>query len=79
VYDVICGAVWGSVTKSFSQKIGGESRGENLNGGHWRRLAHECGLNPKQVFERVRALASLAHKESEAAAAEVAALPAGGA
>jgi serine/threonine-protein kinase HipA len=77
MYDVICGAVWGSVTKSFAQKIGGESRGENLDGSHWRQLARECGLNPKQVFERVSALAILAIKESEAAAGEVAAMPAG--
>jgi serine/threonine-protein kinase HipA len=78
MYDVICGAIWGSVTKGFAQKIGGESRGENLTGAHWRRLARECGLNPKQVFERLGALASLALKESEAAAAEVASMPAGG-
>jgi serine/threonine-protein kinase HipA len=78
MYDVICGAVWGSVTKSFAQKIGGESRGETLEGSHWRRLARECGLNPKQVFERLRVLASLALGETKAAAAEVAAMPAGG-
>src|SRR5215813_1049826 len=60
MYDVICGAVWGSVTKSFAQTIGGESRGENLDQSHWRALARECGLNPKQVFERIGALASLA-------------------
>ncbi len=78
MYDVICGAVWGSVTKSFAQKIGGESRGENLDGSHWRRLARECGLNPKQVFERIEALASLALRETNAAAAEVASMPAGG-
>jgi serine/threonine-protein kinase HipA len=77
LYDVVCGSVWASVTKSFAQRIGGESRGENLDGSHWRRLAHECGLNAKQVFERVGALASLALKESEAAAAEVASMPAG--
>jgi serine/threonine-protein kinase HipA len=78
MYDVICGAVWGSVTKSFAQKVGGESRGENLEGGHWRRLARECGLNPKQVFERIGTLASLALRETKAAAAEVASMPAGG-
>ena len=72
MYDVICGAVWGSVTKSFAQKIGGESRGRHLEGSHWRRLARECGLNPKQVFERIRVLASLALGETKAAAAEVA-------
>jgi serine/threonine-protein kinase HipA len=78
MYDVICGTVWGSVTKSFAQKIGGESRGENLDGSHWRRLARECGLNPKQVFERIGTLASLALRETKAAAAEVASMPAGG-
>jgi serine/threonine-protein kinase HipA len=78
MYDVICGAVWGSVTKSFAQKIGGESRGENLEGSHWRRLARECGLNPKQVFERIGALASLTLREMHAAAEEVAGMPAGG-
>jgi serine/threonine-protein kinase HipA len=77
MYDVICGAVWGSVTKSFAQKIGGESRGENLEGSHWRRLARECGLNPKQVFERMGTLARLALRETKAAAAEVASMPAG--
>jgi serine/threonine-protein kinase HipA len=78
MYDVICGAVWESVTKNLAQKIGGESRGENLDGRHWRRLARECGLNPKQVFERIGGLASLALRETNAATAEVASMPAGG-
>ncbi len=78
MYDVICGAVWESVTKSFAQKIGGEGRGEHLDSSHWRQLAHECGLNPKQVFERISVLASLALRELEAAATEVVAMPAGG-
>jgi serine/threonine-protein kinase HipA len=77
LYDVICGEVWGSVTKNFAQKIGGESRAEGIEARHWRRLSRECGLNPKQVLERVGALAGLARKESEAATAEVAAMPAG--
>jgi serine/threonine-protein kinase HipA len=58
-------------------RIGGESRGENLEGSHWRRLARECGLNPKQVFERIGTLARLALRETKAAAAEVASMPAG--
>jgi serine/threonine-protein kinase HipA len=77
MYDVICGAVWESVTKSFAQKIGGEGRGENLDGRHWRQLAQDCGLNPKQVFERVAALAKTALRQLDAAATEVAAMPAG--
>jgi serine/threonine-protein kinase HipA len=77
MYDVMCGDPWESVTKSFAQKIGGEGKGVNLNGNHWRRLAHECGLNPKQVFERVGVLAKLARNEMESAATEVAKMPAG--
>jgi hypothetical protein len=77
MYDVMCGDAWGSVTKTFAQKIGREGRGENVDASHWRRLARECGLNPKQVFERVGSLACSALKETEAAAAEVAAMPAG--
>jgi hypothetical protein len=69
--------VWDSVTRSFAQKIGGEGRGENLDGRHWRQLAQDCGLNPKQVFERVGALANMALKHWDAAATEVAAMPAG--
>jgi serine/threonine-protein kinase HipA len=78
IYDVMCGDAWGGVTKNFAQRIGGEGRGENLGRSHWRRLAHECALNPKQVFDRVEVLASLALKETEAAAAQVVAMPAGG-
>jgi serine/threonine-protein kinase HipA len=77
MYDVICGAVWESVTKSFAQKIGGQSKGDSLEQSHWRRLAQECGLNPKQVLERIGALASLALRETMAAASEVASMPAG--
>jgi serine/threonine-protein kinase HipA len=78
MYDVICGAVWETVTKSFAQKIGGEGRGESVEGSHWRRLARECGLNPKQVFDRIGALASLTLRELHVAAEEVASMPAGG-
>jgi len=78
MYDVMCGEVWETVTKNFAQKIAGESRGERLTGRHWQRFARECGLNPKQVLERVGALAKAALKEASAAETEVAAMPAGG-
>jgi serine/threonine-protein kinase HipA len=77
IYDVMCGEVWESVTKNLVQKIGGSNRGEHLNGEHWQLLARECGLNPKQVLERVRMLARSVIEESEAAEAEVSAMPAG--
>jgi len=77
MYDVMCGEVWENVTKNLAQKIAGKSRGDQLNGRDWHQFALECGLNPKQVLDRVRTLARSALAEAEAAASEVAAMPAG--
>jgi serine/threonine-protein kinase HipA len=77
VYDVMCGEVWENVTKNLAQKIAGKSRGDHLKGRHWQRFARECGLNPKQVVDRVGELARSAIAESDAAASAVAAMPAG--
>jgi serine/threonine-protein kinase HipA len=77
IYDVMCGEVWDNVTKNLAQKIAGQSRADQLAGEHWQRFALECGLNPKQVIDRVRALAKLAISEAGAAEFEVAAMPAG--
>ena len=78
MYDVMCGEVWGNVTKNLAQKIAGKSRGDHLKGRHWQRFAHECGLNPKQVVDRVGALAKAVIAEAHAAESDVAAMPAGG-
>jgi serine/threonine-protein kinase HipA len=77
LYDVVCGEVWSGVTKNNAQKIGGESRGDRLSGLHWQRFARACGLNPRQVLDRVATLAKLAGAEAVAAASKVAAMPAG--
>ena len=77
MYDVMCGEVWENVTKQLAQKIAGKSRGDDLEGRDWQRFARACGLNPKQVLDRVGTLAKSALAEAEAAAAEVAAMPAG--
>jgi serine/threonine-protein kinase HipA len=77
MYDVMCGEVWDNVTKNLAQKIAGKSRGDYLKGGHWQRFARECGLNPRQVVGRVGMLAKSAMVEVEAAASDVAAMPAG--
>ena len=77
IYDVMCGDVWENVTKRLSQKIAGESRGEQIEGRHWQRFARECGLNPRQVLDRVSALAKSALAKAGEAAAEVAVMPAG--
>src|SRR5882672_9788995 len=77
MYDLMCGEVWENVTKNLAQKIAGKSRGEHLNGRDWQQFARECGLNPRQVLDRVGTLAKSALAEAEAAASEVAAMPAG--
>jgi serine/threonine-protein kinase HipA len=77
MYDVMCGEVWENVTKNLAQKIAGKTRGDYLKRRHWQRFARECGLNPKQVLERISALAKSVATEAGAAEAEVAAMPAG--
>ena len=77
IYDVICGEVWENVTKNLAQKIAGMSRGDHLKRTHWQQFARDCGLNPKQVVDRIDAFAKSAIAEAELAASEVAAMPAG--
>ena len=77
MYDIMCGEVWENVTKNLAQKIAGVSRSEHLKRTHWQQFARECGLNPRQVIERVDALAKSAIAEAELATFEVAAMPAG--
>jgi serine/threonine-protein kinase HipA len=77
IYDIMCGEVWENVTKNLAQKIAGISRGDNLKRMHWVQFARECGLNPRQVIDRVEALAKSAIAEAELAASEVVAMPAG--
>jgi serine/threonine-protein kinase HipA len=77
MYDVMCADVWQHVTKRFAQKIAGESQGDRLTGTHWQRFARECGLNPKQVLNRVDVLAKSVMAEAKAAASDVSAMPAG--
>jgi serine/threonine-protein kinase HipA len=78
IYDVMCGAPWRHVTKNFAQKIAGKARGEQLTAEDWHRFAKECGLGARQVVARVRDLAQAAKAAAGAAAADVAAMPAGG-
>jgi serine/threonine-protein kinase HipA len=77
MYDIMCGEVWENVTKNLAQKIAGVSRGDHLKRIHWQQFARECGLNPRQVIDRVYMLAKSAIAEAELAASEVATMPAG--
>jgi serine/threonine-protein kinase HipA len=74
---VMCGEVWENVTKNLAQKIAGKSRGDHLSGRDWQQFARECGLNPRQVLDRVQSLAKSAIAEARAAASQVAAMAAG--
>jgi serine/threonine-protein kinase HipA len=77
IYDVMCGEVWEHVTKNLAQKIAGTNRGDLLKRAQWQQFARECGLNPRQVIDRVAALAKSAIAQVQRAASEVAAMPAG--
>ena len=77
LYDVMCAQAWDTVTRNFAQKIGGQARGDDLTGGDWQHFARDCGLNPRQVLDRVAALAKAALAATAAAQSEVAAMPAG--
>jgi len=78
LYDVMCAEVWENVTKNLAQKIASKTRGDNVTERDWQLFARECGLNPKQVIDRVETLAKSVISEAEAAQSEVAAMPAGG-
>ncbi len=77
IYDVMCGAVWEHVTRNMAQKIAGKNRGEHLKLRHWQRFAADCGLNAPRLVARVETLAKGVLAETRAAAAQVAAMPAG--
>lgn len=78
IYDVMCAAAWDGVTRNLAQKIAGKNRGEHLKRRHWEAFATQCGLSPSRVVGRVRQLARSVAKHVGSAAAEVAAMPAGG-
>lgn len=77
IYDVMCGEVWESVTKKMAQSVAGKTRGDCLEMSDWQRFARECGLNAKQVINRVRTLASSTVTEARSAELDVVAMPAG--
>jgi serine/threonine-protein kinase HipA len=77
IYDVMCGEVWENVTKNLAQKIAGTNRGDLLKRANWQQFARECGLNPRQVIDRVAALGKSAIAQAHPAASEVVQMPAG--
>jgi serine/threonine-protein kinase HipA len=78
IYDVMCATVFDGVTRNLAQKVGGKNRGEHLKRRHWQRFAQDCGLNGPRLIARLSALTAKVLAQSEAAEAEVAAMPGGG-
>ncbi len=77
LYDLMSGLDWPNITQNHAQDIGGQRRGRNIHGRHWRRLAEDCGLSRPGVIRRVDQLTTRLLAELDGAAEEVAAMPAG--
>lgn len=79
LYDLMSGLNWPNITQNHAQDVGGQQRGRHIYGRHWRRMADASGLAGPATVRRVQQLAGRVAAEAIAAAAEVAAMPAGGA
>lgn len=78
LYDLMSGLAWANITQNHAQDIGGQQRGRHIYARHWRRMAEAAGLAGPATVRRVIQVAERIVAELPAAAAEVAAMPAGG-
>jgi serine/threonine-protein kinase HipA len=78
LYDLMTGLTWPNITPNHAQDIGGQQRGRHIYGRHWRRMAQTAGLAGPATLRRVQQLAGRVAAEVAQAAAEVAAMQAGG-
>lgn len=78
LYDLMSGLAWTNITQNHAQDVGGQQRGRHIYARHWRRMAEAAGLAGPATVRRVIQVAERVVAELPAAAAEVAALPAGG-
>jgi serine/threonine-protein kinase HipA len=78
LYDLMSGLAWPNITQNHAQDIGGQRRGRHVYGRHWRRFAEAAGLAAPATVRRVTQLADRILAHLAPAAAEVAAMPAGG-
>jgi len=77
LYDLMCAAVWGTVTKNLSQTIAGKNRGEHVKGRHWQRMADECGFNRTMILRRIETVAQKVRRELPETVGAVRAMPGG--
>lgn len=75
LYDLMCAAAWGSVTKNMSQTIAGKDRGDHLKGCHWQRMADECGFNRTMILRRIERIGERVRRELPEAVGVVRAMP----
>ena len=78
LYDVLCGEVWPTITRSLPQAIAGKRDATALHGADWRAFATEVGLGATRTIERVEELCGAVEVRAGAARDLVAGLPAGG-
>lgn len=77
IYDVMCADVWPNITRNLALDVGGKRDGAYIEGRHWVREAEACGLGAKTAKTRVDKLCLRISETLEAAADDVAAMPAG--
>lgn len=78
LYDLMSALSWDGITQNHAQAIGDQTGGRHIQTRHWRRMALACGLSPAATVRRVGAVSQRVVTELDDAAAEVAAMPAGG-
>ena len=76
LYDVMCTEIW-DVARYLALDVGGNRDGRHIVGHRWVREAETCAIAPRQALARVEELARRTMEEFDAAAEEVAAMPAG--
>lgn len=77
LYDLMSGLAWANITQNHAQDVGGQQRGRHMYAQHWRRMGAATGLAGLATVRRVIQVAERVAAELPAAAAEVAAMPAG--
>jgi serine/threonine-protein kinase HipA len=77
LYDLMSGLAWDGITSNNAQEIGGQRRSRYIYGRHWMRMAEAANLSGRGTIRRVEALVASLLTELDAAAEEVAAMPAG--
>jgi serine/threonine-protein kinase HipA len=77
LYDLMSGLAWDGITSDNAQEIGGQRRSRYIYRRHWERMAEAANLSGRGTIRRIENLVTNILAELDAAADEVAAMPAG--